>query len=377
MKYIREIFKQISENIGKKPILILYGARQVGKTTLIKQILTLFSHTLYLQGDDPKDALLLEHKSGKELSELVSGYDLVVIDEAQRVKDIGITLKLIADNVEEVRVIASGSSSFELANKLTEPLTGRNRKFYLYPLSIREVVGAHGKIEVSKMIDSYLTFGMYPGVVNATSREDKIMLIKELTRDYLFKDLFLFGDIRNSFAFEKLVKLIALRVGCEISYSELANEVGVSRNTIHTYVDLLEQAFIVFRLTPMYTNKTKEINKRHKIYFFDVGIRNAIIGNTDPIAIRSDKGAIFENFFIAEKIKQRAYTLRESEIHFWRNRQGSEIDFVELMHSGREILAYECKCKEKATVPASFKISYPNAHFRSITIENIVDEFAE
>lgn len=373
MNYIRTIFSQLFENIGKKPVLILYGARQVGKTTLIKSILSGFSKTLYLQGDDPKDAVLLEHRSAKELSELVSGYELVVIDEAQRVKDIGITLKLIADNVEEARVIATGSSSFELANKLNEPLTGRNRKFYLYPLSIKEVVDAYGKISVSKALDSYMTFGMYPAIVNAESREEKALLIKELAGDYLFKDLFIFGDIRNSFAFEKLVKLLALRIGSEISYTELAKEVGVSRDTIYNYVNLLEQAFIIFRLTPLYTNKTKEINKNHKIYFYDVGVRNALIGNSDPIDLRPDKGAIFENFFIAEKIKERAYSIRSSDIHFWRNRQGAEVDFVESINLGKEILAYECKWKESVAMPISFKSMYSQADFHCITTENIVD----
>ncbi|OGH65005.1 MAG: hypothetical protein A2821_00830 [Candidatus Magasanikbacteria bacterium RIFCSPHIGHO2_01_FULL_41_23] len=377
MNYIRTIFDQIYDNIGKKPILVLYGARQVGKTTLIKSIMAKFSNTLYLQGDDPKEALLLEHKSAKELASLVSGYELVVIDEAQRVKDIGTTLKLIADNVEDARVIASGSSSFELANKLNEPLTGRNRKFYLYPLSIKELVDAYGKINIDKELDSYLTFGLYPGIVNANSREEKAILIKELAGDYLFKDLFLFGDIRNSFAFEKLVKLLALRIGSEASYTELAKEVGVSRDTIYNYINLLEQAFIIFRLTPLYTNKTKEINKSHKIYFYDVGIRNALIGNTDSIDIRPDKGAIFENFFIAEKIKERAYSQRSSDIHFWRNRQGGEVDFVESLSGGKDIFAYECKWKEMANAPISFKTVYPNAHFECITIESIVRHFIE
>ena len=375
MNYRRTIFEKLLKNIGRKPILVLYGARQVGKTTLMKSIMAKFSRTLYLQGDDPKDALLLAQRSAKELSQLVSGYELVIIDEAQRIKDIGITLKLIADNVDGVRLIATGSSSFELANKLNEPLTGRNRKFYLYPLSIKEVVDAYGVITVSKEFDSYMTFGMYPAIVNAPSREEKITLIKELTEDYLFKDLFFFGDIRNSFAFEKLVKLLALRVGSEISYPELSKEVGVSRDTIYSYVNLLEQAFIIFRLTPLYTNKTKEINKSHKIYFYDVGIRNALIGNTDPIELRPDKGAIFENFFVAEKIKERAYGERSIDIHFWRNRQGSEVDFVESLHSGKEVFAYECKWKETRTIPVSFKTAYPHAHFECITSENIVNYF--
>ena len=377
MHYKRTLFNQLHENIGKKPILVLYGARQVGKTTLIKSLLAQFSHTLYLQGDDPKEAFLLEHRSAKELLELTSGYELVVIDEAQRIKDIGITLKLIADNGEQVRVIASGSSSFELANKLNEPLTGRNRKFYLYPLSLKEIADAKGKISVGKELESYMTFGMYPAIVNAPSREEKALLIKELAEDYLFKDLFLFGDIRNSFAFEKLVQLLALRIGSEISYPQLAKEVGVSRDTIYKYVNLLEQAFIIFRLTPLYTNKAKEINKNHKIFFYDVGIRNALIGNTDPIDIRPDKGALFENFFIAEKVKERAYAMRESTIHFWRNRQGAEVDFVESLNSGKEILAFECKWKEKSIMPISFKTLYPTARFECISVKSIVSHFTK
>ncbi|MEK7586376.1 MAG: AAA family ATPase, partial [Patescibacteria group bacterium] len=188
MNYIRTIFNDLYENIGKKPILVLYGARQVGKTTLIKSIMTKFTNPLYLQGDDPKNALLLEYRSAKELIQLVSGYDLIVIDEAQRIKNIGISLKLIADNVPNAKVIATGSSSFELANKLSEPLTGRNRKFYLYPLSIKELISAYGKINVNDQLEDYLTFGLYPQIVSATNRSEKIRLMKELTGDYLFKD---------------------------------------------------------------------------------------------------------------------------------------------------------------------------------------------
>jgi len=373
MNYVRTISKTLIENIGSKPILVLYGARQVGKTTLIKSILEKFTKTLYLQGDDPKDALLLEHRSSDELSDLVSGYDLIVIDEAQRVRDIGTTLKLIADNVKDARVIASGSSSFELANKLSEPLTGRNRKFYLYPLSVSELVGAYGKINTNKELETYMTFGMYPKIVSAESREEKSLLIKELAGDYLFKDLFMFGDIRNSFAFEKLIKLLALRIGSEISYSELSKEVGISRDTVMNYIRLLEQAFITFRLTPLYTNKTKEINKSHKIYFYDIGIRNALINNTDPMELRPDKGAIFENFFIAEKVKEREYSGRAGETHFWKSRNGSEVDFVEV-YSG-VINAFECKWKEIVKAPKTWSEAYPKSSFECVTTENVLDHF--
>lgn len=377
MNYTRTIFEPLLKNIGKKPIVIIFGARQVGKTTLIKEVIKRYKSPLYLEGDDPKNAALLEGRSSLELSDLVSGHDLIVIDEAQRVENIGVVLKLIADNVPGVNVVATGSSAFELSNKLSEPLTGRNRKFFLYPLSIPEVIDAYSKMSTEKQIEDYLTFGMYPQIVHASGREEKIKLIKELAGDYLFKDLFLFGGIRNSFAFEKLITLLALRVGSEVSYSELAKEVGINRDTIWNYITLLEQAFIIFRLTPLYTNKTKEINKSHKIYFYDVGIRNALVGNFDSLELRIDKGAVFENFFIAEKMKERAYADRYTEVHFWRNRAGAEVDFVESTPTKDQIFAYECKWKEKTKTPISFKTMYPNAHFDSITIENIVDHFVK
>ncbi|MFA5997385.1 MAG: ATP-binding protein [Candidatus Paceibacterota bacterium] len=373
MKYIRTIEQKLLDNIAEKPIIVLYGARQVGKTTLIKSILEQFSNGLYLQGDDPKDAALLEGRGAKELGQLVAGHELVVIDEAQRVRDIGIILKLIADNVPGVQMIASGSSSFELANKVSEPLTGRNRKIHLYPLSIPEVVASYGKVAVMQKLEDYLIFGMYPQIVNAESRERKAILIRELASDYLFKDLFLFGDIRNSFAFEKLVKLLALRVGSEISYNELAKEVGISRETVNAYITLLEQAFIVFRLTPFYTNKTKEINKSHKIYFYDTGMRNALISNTDPLEMRLDRGAILENFFIAEKVKERSYAGRDTTIHFWRNRQGAEVDFVENKSSSGKLEAFECKWKDGVSAPLSFSALYPQATFSVVTHKTIVD----
>ena len=377
MDYKRILFNQVLDSIGKKPIVILLGARQVGKTTLMKEMLKHFKTPMYLAGDDPKSAYLLEEKSALELTQLVLGHDIIVIDEAQRIKNIGIVLKLIADNIPGVNVVATGSSSFELANKLSEPLTGRNRKFFLYPLSLMELVGAYNRIDTQKQIEEYMIFGLYPQIVSMGGRQEKTRLLKELTADYLLKDLFIFGDIRNSFAFEKLVKLLALRVGSEISYSELAKEVGISRETVYSYMTLLEQAFIIFRLTSLYTNKTKEINKSHKVYFYDTGIRNAVIGNFDSLEERLDKGAVFENFFIADKIKERAYQFRGTEVHFWRTRSGTEIDFIECNPTLTDIKAYECKWKGRASMPISFKTLYPQATFASVTKENILNQFTE
>lgn len=376
MNYERVIFNRLLQEIGKKPVLILFGARQVGKTTLVKRIMSNFKTPLYLEGDDPKTALLLEDRSSTELTTIVLNHDLVVIDEAQRIKNIGVVLKLLADNNPGIKIVATESSSFDLANKLSEPLTGRNRKFLLYPLSIAELIKAYSKFEVEKQLEDYLLFGTYPQIISTSGREEKKRLIKELTLDYLFKDLFIFGDIRNSFAFEKLVKLLALHTGSEVSYAELAKQIGISRETVLKYVSLLEKGYIIFRLTPLYTNKIKEISKSHKIYFYDTGIRNALLGNFEPIDIRLDKGALFENFFIAEKIKEMSYRESVLEAHFWKNRSGTEIDFIESSTDNTSITAYECKWKRGNAIPESFKNLYPQATFNSVTSENILNHFS-
>lgn len=375
MNYIRTIESQILEHIMKKPITIIYGARQVGKTTLTQKIMGNFEKPLYIAGDDPKMSPMLSGKSGSELRAVLAGYDLVVIDEAQKIQDIGTILKLIADQGLGIPVIATGSSAFELANKISEPLTGRNRKYKLYPLSLPELVLAYGELLVKNHLAEYIIYGNYPAVVAESTIADKKNQVKELARDYLFKDLFLFGDIRNPFALQKLLQLLALQIGSEVSYAQLAKELGISRETVVNYVDLLERAFIIFRLTPLYTNKIKEINKNHKIYFYDTGIRNAILGNFDDLALRNDRGALFENYFIAEKLKQMDYGDSDLQPHFWKGRQDGEIDFVVSDGMYQHMFAYECKYNDTAKIPSAFHKQYPNAEFSVVTLQNIVEHF--
>ena len=377
MSYAREIAGQFLDAVGKKPVIILYGARQVGKTTFVKSILGRFKNPAYIQCDDPKEAARLTHRSVPELLDLVAGYDVVVFDEAQRIPDIGTTLKLIADNASGVQVIATGSSSFELANKLNEPLTGRNRKFLLYPLSVRELVDARGLRDTESQLETLLLYGMYPQIVSVENATDKRTLVSELAQDYLFRDLFMLGDIRNPFAFEKLVKLIAVRVGSEISYAELGKEAGVSRDTVFQYITLLERAFITFRLTPHWRNKNKEIVKSHKVYFYDTGVRNALIGNFDPLELRADKGALFENFCVAEKMKRRGYAAEPYDAHFWRTRAGAEVDFVEIRSGGSDIRGFECKWKDDTGAPRPWREDYPHASFTLLTVDTAIKHLAE
>ena len=328
-----------------------------------------------MQGDDVRDRARIENRSTAELIEVLGSYDLVVIDEAQHIENIGTSLKLVADNIPGIHVIATGSSSFELANRLNEPLTGRNRKFILFPLSIQELVQAHDQRTIENTLEEYMIYGTYPEVASSASSVQKEKAIVHIATDYLFKDIFQLGHIRKPFVFEKIVQLLALRVGSEISYAEIAKEVGISRDILYEYITMLEQAFIIFRLTPLYTNKTKEINKSHKIYFWDTGIRNAILRAFTPMDLRGDKGAIFENFFIAEKMKERIYSGRYTEAHFWRDRAGAEIDFVESTPTNDTIHAYECKWKDGAAVPRAFTTLYPHASFSVITARTLVAHF--
>ena len=364
---VREIEPDIVRTLPEKPITILYGPRQVGKTTLVKKLLLTAPKSRYFQCDDPADRAELEHKSIAELQALLSGYSTVVIDEAQRVPDIGTTLKLIADSMPHIHLIATGSSSFELANKINEPLTGRNRKYYLYPFTVREMLTTQQPQEFSRTIEQYLRYGMYPSVVNLQTSEEKERELVTLAQDYLYRDLLSYNGIKNSHLLEKLLRLLALQVGSEISYTKLATDLGVARDTVYSYVTILEQAFIIFRITPFFTNKVKEVVKTHKIYFWDIGMRNAVLGNFLGFETREDKGAVFENFFIAERYKRAMYDQKNVTLHFWRTHNGTEIDLIESYDGGTTIKAFECKWKDTVSAPISWAKAYPEAAFVCVT----------
>lgn len=356
----RNIGKQITRKLFKGKIIIIYGARQVGKTTLVKQILkTHAEKSLYLNCDEPDIRDALKDKPSSALKAFLGYKKLVVIDEAQRVKNIGITLKLLNDNFPEIQIIATGSSSFELSNQIIEPLTGRTYEFHLYPFSLLELKAFSNDIDIQRTLERRLIYGMYPEVVIKEGKESQ-EIIKMISRSYLYKDILVFQNIKNSEALEKLLQALALQLGNEVSYNELSQLIGIDKNTVDSYIQILEKAFIIFRLPPFSRNIRNELKNLRKIYFYDNGIRNALMNNFNPLNLRNDSGALWENFMISERIKWNQNENKNCNIYFWRTHDKQEIDYIE--DAEGELHAFEFKWKEqKYKAPSKFVNFYPNA----------------
>ncbi len=373
--YTRIVEGMLNKLLHFKPVIILYGARQIGKTTVVKNFAKKFTNPLFISCDIDSEKKLLENKSVQELLLLINSHDLVIIDEAQMLSNVGITLKIIADNIDKtkVQIIATGSSSFELRNKLNEPLTGRNTKLTMFPLSVKELVDNFSYKDVSTNINTYLTYGTYPGVIEQDSFQLKKKALEDITNDYLYKDLFILGDIRNRVAFKKVVEQLAVRTGREINYDDISKYVGVSADTVRHYVDLLEESFVVFRVRPFYTNKLTEISKSQRVYFVDIGIRNAILGDYKDMDSRSDKGFVFENFVVSEMYKKNIYNDKNSTLNFWRKQSGAtEIDVVETDGLSKILHTYEIKWKDNSKLPIAFANEYGEQKFMTINNENLV-----
>ncbi len=369
----RENYIPILEKLYKGKIIIIYGPRQVGKTTLCKEIQKKYPNSKIVVCDDPVVAKNLEPRSIEELMKYFGNESLIIIDEAQRVENIGLTLKIISDNRNDIQVIATGSSSFDLANKVNEPLTGRNWKFYLFPLSIKELSLVYGGGLKSKLSD-LLVFGSYPEVVSV--EDNKKEILTTLSSDYLYKDLLSYEGIRKPKVIFDLLRLLALQVGNEVSYNEIARTLSVNRETVRSYIDILEQAFIIFTVSPLHKNKRKEISRLNKIYFYDNGIRNALIDNFEPLEKRTDVGVLFENFFVSEKMKRRYSNGSLGKIYFWRTKQGQEIDLVEEYKGGEEYKIFECKWRDQIQkIPPMWQKGYKNFEAKLIHKDNIIDYF--
>ena len=369
----RTLQQRIEGNLFKGKAVIVIGARQVGKSTLFRQITEkLEEPVLMLNCDEPEVRELLVGMNLVELKLMIGKHRLVVIDEAQRVSEIGMTLKRITDNFPEVQLLVTGSSSFELQNRLNEPLTGRKYEYRLFPISTRELLEHSGLIAVKQSLESRLIYGSYPDIINHTDEAKELLM--NIAGSYLYKDLLALEDIRRPALLEKLLVALALQVGNEVSYNEIAQTVGSDSTTVEKYIDLLEKCYIVFRLGAFSRNLRTELKKSKKIYFYDNGIRNAVIQNFAPLSMRNDAGALWENFFISERIKANEYEGRYAKSYFWRTTQQQEIDYIE--ESDGQFAVFEMKWnprKKTTPLPAAFLKTYPVAQEAVVTPENYLE----
>ncbi len=365
----RLLQERIEACFFKGKAVIVYGARQVGKTTLIKAIQNKFpeNDTLYLNCDEPDLRGLLTDVTSTELQALIGRRKIIFIDEAQRIKNIGLTLKLFVDNFPDRQLIATGSSSLDLSNKIVEPLTGRKYEFHLFPFSLPELSQKFSLIELRRILESRIILGMYPEIEEKP--DEAQVLLKSLASSYLYKDILQYQDIRRPEILEKLLIALALQIGREVSYNELANSLGVTKETITNYIQLLEKAFVIYRLSPFSRNLRNELSKLRKIYFYDTGIRNALVNNFNSLQIRQDVGQLWENFMISERLKRNSNNGYLVNAYFWRTHQQQEIDYLE--ESGGRLSGFEIKWQaRKGRAPETFLKAYPGSQVELINRDN-------
>lgn len=367
---IRRILKnKIESNLSLKKAVIILGARQVGKTTLLEEIIANRDDTIFFNGDEPDIRELLSNSNSTQISNMIGPATAIIIDEAQLIPNVGITLKLITDRFPDVQLFVSGSSSLELVNNINEPLTGRKLEYQLFPLSFKEMVDHHGFLTEKRNIKHRMIFGYYPDIVNNVGNE--ILLLKNLAGSYLYKDILSLGEIKKPVVLDKLLRALALQLGSEVSYNELSKTVGADKETIEKYIDLLEKAYVVFRLNGLNRNVRNEIKKGKKVYFYDNGIRNAIIGNFTSLDNRTDSGALWENFIISERIKYLNYNNFYGHYYFWRTTQQQEIDFIEEQDGTFSAYEFKLNPAKKSSFSKTFTRSYNIKKTEIISPENL------
>ena len=368
----RTLQQIIIDRCFKHKAIILLGARQVGKTTLLKEIVKVQDGgVLFLNCDEPQTVSALTNRNLEDVKALIGGNRLVIIDEAQKVDNVGLTIKLIVDNMPDVQVIATGSSAFELRNRLNEPLTGRKYEYQMFPISTEEIYKTNGYIDVMKLLETRLIYGSYPDILNQQDKPE--MLLRTLTDNYLYKDILASDNLRKPDLLVKLLRALAFQVGSEVSYNELAQIIGTDNKTVERYIDLLEKCFIIFRLNGLSRNLRNELKKAKKIYFYDNGVRNAVIQQFAPLDMRNDVGALWENYFISERMKFNHYSGHYCNTYFWRTKNQQEIDYVE--EADGYMTAFEMKWNPKKadlSFPKSFMEAYSVASANVITPENYI-----
>ncbi len=373
--YIQRCIEQrLIESLTKSnEINIIYGARQVGKTTLINKVLDKINRkTLRINADELVYNNLFSRRDLRLMKELVEGYEVLFIDEAQNIQDIGINIKILHDSTPQLKIVLSGSSSFDLANKISESLTGRTKTYILYPIAISELINSYNKFEIRQSLSDYLTIGSYPKLFNLETRKEKISHLFELSSSYLYRDILQLANIKHSNRIYDLLKLLSFQIGNLVSINELARNLKLSNETVENYIDLLEKSFVIFRLSGFSRNLRKEIKKQDKIYFYDLGIRNAIINNFSNLEFRVDRGQLWENFLITERMKLNSYREEHKNLYFWRTYTGAEIDFIEEYDS--ELHAYEFKWSTKIPKPPKTWLeTYKNATFDYVNRDNFLD----
>ncbi|MDR3184562.1 MAG: ATP-binding protein [Prevotellaceae bacterium] len=373
MSIDRTLYARIIKQLKPNKALLLFGARRVGKTFLITQIAEKYGkEVLLLNGEDNDTLALLADKSIASYRRLLNKVKLLVIDEAQNIPDIGQKLKLMTDEVKGVSIIASGSSAFDLLNKVGEPLVGRSQTFRLYPFSQAELAAKENALETKQNLEHRLLYGSYPDVALADDDEQKREYLRNIVNAYLLKDILAFDGIRNSAKMYDLLRLIAFQTGNEVSFDELGTQLGMSKNTVERYLDLLAKVFVLFRLQAYSQNLRKEVSRKSKWYFYDTGIRNAIINNFSPLSLRNDTGTLWENYLILERFKQVNNTGKYNELFFWRTYDGQEIDLIE--SSDGKLEAFEFKWgNKKPQIPAAFAKTYPETPYHVINKTNYID----
>ena len=370
----RLLEKSISENLYKGKAIIIIGPRQVGKTTLVNQIKEkLNKKTIFFNCDEFETKSLLTEPSLNQLRDLISDHEIVIIDEAQRIRNIGLTLKLIIDNIKEIQIIVTGSSALELSNSINEPLTGRKFEYHLYPLSINELKGTFGMFEESKVLYKRLVYGMYPDVINFPGQEREIL--NNLAASYLYKDVFAYQEIRRPELLDHLLKALALQISGEVSYYEIAQLLGSDPNTIKRYLELLEKAYVIFKLSSYNRNIRTELKKSQKIYFYDNGIRNAILGNFNGIDSREDLGQLWENYMVSERVKHLHYTKTYAHQYFWRTQQQQEIDYLEEYDGKLYAFEFKWNPRMKVNFSKTFLKNYKVESTKIINNENYWEFF--